>query len=198
MGLRGDAVEQRLEAEAERGRARAGAAGLAQHVADGEDADGADGVLGVGGGEAGVAQRGAHAIEHGDRLGRAHRLRRQDRHHARVAQERGAQRAREAGEQRAPVDVAAGVGGEGAEHRGVQRVEQVGLVAHVVIQAHGLDAEAGAQAAHRQRLQPLLVDQGQRLGADAFAGEGVGELFRGWAGVGSRHGLRCKGVRLTV
>src|SRR5581483_11185512 len=52
-GVRREAVEQRLEAEAERGGARA-RAGLAEHVADGEDADGADGVLGVGGEEAGL------------------------------------------------------------------------------------------------------------------------------------------------
>ena len=52
----------------------------------------------------------------------------------------------------------------------MQRVEQIGLVAHVVVEAHRLDAEAGAEAAHAQRLEPLFVDERERFGADVARG----------------------------
>ena len=98
--------------------------------------------------------------------------------HVGVAQQRRAQRARQAAEERAPAGARAPacawrarLGLQIAEHGGVQRVEQIGLVAHVVVEAHRLAAEARAEAAHGERLQPLGVDERERFGADARAAE---------------------------
>jgi hypothetical protein len=43
-----------------------------------------------------------------------------------------------------------------------ETVEQGLLAGQVVVQRHGLDAELGGEAAHRQRLDPLRVRQGDR------------------------------------
>ncbi len=45
-------------------------------------------------------------------------------------------------------------------------VEDRVLVGHVLVQRHGLDAELGAQAAHRQGAQSLAIGHGNRRAQD--------------------------------
>src|SRR5699024_12774444 len=45
-----------------------------------------------------------------------------------------------------------------------QAVQQLILVAHIVVDRHRLDPELCAESAHRQRLHPLAIDDSQRLG----------------------------------
>src|SRR5262245_12850176 len=103
------------------------------------------------------------------------------------------ERAHHAGEQWAP-PVARDLRFEAAEDGRVQRVEEVSLVAHMTIEAHRFDAEAGAEPAHRERLQTLFVHQLQRLSADALAAQSI-VFLAGHAYAVSFLRLRCKQVK---
>jgi hypothetical protein len=51
------------------------------------------------------------------------------------------------------------------------RVQQIVLVAHVVVQRHGLDSDLARDAAHRDRVQPLGFHQTERGLGDPVPGE---------------------------
>ena len=59
----------------------------------------------------------------------------------------------------APVTAAARLDLEVGENPGADRAEQVVLVADVRVEGHRLDAELGAEAAHRQRVDAVGVGE---------------------------------------
>jgi hypothetical protein len=122
-------------------------------------------------GEAGRAQDGVDGLAQAQAVGAEAGLLEGEGDHRRVGEEVAADGAAERGQLLGPV-----AGGVGAKvEAGVdlvdERLDQVGLAAHVGVEGVGGDPEPVGQAAHGQRPGAVLVEQGQGLLDDQLAGQ---------------------------
>ena len=69
------------------------------------------------------------------------------------------------------VPVRAGRADDLAEHDIGHGRQQFGLVADVVVERHGLHLESSCESTHRELVEAVVVDEGERLECDALPGE---------------------------